>query len=65
MTYDPFLLPQFFQRQWNIFNWIMAQVNHLIDRRQFGALRVRSTTHALVSLSHHISTAFLKNLINV
>lgn len=35
-------------------NWIMAQINHLIDRRQFGALRGRSTTHALVSLFHHL-----------
>ena len=35
-------------------NWIMAQINHLIDRRQFGALRERSTTHALVSFFHHL-----------
>ena len=32
----------------------MAQINHLIDRRQFGALRGRSTTHALVSFFHHL-----------
>ena len=34
--------------------WIMKQINHLIDRRQFGALPDLSTTHALVSFFHHL-----------
>ena len=34
--------------------WIMTLINHLIDRKQFGALRGLSTTHALVSFFHHL-----------
>jgi hypothetical protein len=45
-------------------NWLMAQINHLIDQRQFGALRGRSTAHALYPIST-IPTTFLRNLINV
>ena len=34
--------------------WIMKQINRLIDRRQIEALPGLSTTHALVSLFHHL-----------
>ena len=36
--------------------WILNVIEATIDRRQFGALKGRSTTHALVSLLHSWST---------
>ena len=36
--------------------WILNIIETTIDRRQFGALKGRSTTHALVSLLHSWST---------
>lgn len=34
--------------------WIMPQIRHLIDKRQFGSLSGLSTTHALLSFVHHL-----------
>ena len=36
--------------------WILDAIETTIDRRQFGALKGRSTTHALVSLLHSWAT---------
>jgi len=36
--------------------WILNVIETTIDRRQFGALKGRSTTHALVSLLHSLAT---------
>ena len=33
--------------------WIMSQIRHLVDRKQFGSLAGLSTTHALLSFFHH------------
>jgi hypothetical protein len=33
-------------------NWILAKVTNKLDVRQFGALRGRSTTHALTAITH-------------
>ena len=32
----------------------MSQIRHLVDRQQFGSLAGLSTTHALLSLFHHL-----------
>ena len=37
--------------------WILNVIETTIDHRQFGALKGRSTTHALVSLLHSWATA--------
>ncbi len=34
--------------------WIMSQIRHLVDRKQFGSLAGLSTTHALLSFFHHL-----------
>ena len=34
--------------------WIMSQIQHLVDRKQFGSLSGLSTTHALLSFAHHL-----------
>ena len=34
--------------------WIMSQIRQLIDLNQFGSLAGLSTTHALLSLVHHL-----------
>ena len=34
--------------------WMMPQIRHLIDRKQFGSLAGLSTTHALLSFAHHL-----------
>ena len=34
--------------------WIMSQIRQLIDLNQFGSLPGLSTTHALLSLVHHL-----------
>ena len=34
--------------------WIMSQIRHLVDRKQFGSLAGLSTTHALLSFVHHL-----------
>ena len=34
--------------------WMMSQIRHLIDRKQFGSLAGLSTTHALLSFAHHL-----------
>ena len=34
--------------------WIMSQIRHLVDRKQFGSLASLSTTHALLSFVHHL-----------
>jgi len=36
--------------------WILDVIETTTDRRQFGALKGRSTTHALLSLLHSWST---------
>jgi len=33
--------------------WILERVNNKLDARQYGALKGRSTTHALVDMMHH------------
>ena len=37
--------------------WILEAVGHQLDTNQYGALKQRSTSHALVSVLHHWSTA--------
>ena len=37
--------------------WILEAVGHQLDTNQYGALKERSTSHALVSVLHHWSTA--------
>ena len=37
--------------------WILEAVGHQLDNNQYGALKQRSTSHALVSVLHHWSTA--------
>ena len=34
--------------------WIMSQIRHLVDRKQFGSLAGLSTTHALLPFFHHL-----------
>ena len=34
--------------------WIMSQIRHLVERKQFGSLAGLSTTHALLSFVHHL-----------
>ena len=40
--------------------WIMERVGDSLDNRQYGALRRRSTTHALVDMLHHWHAAIDK-----
>ena len=35
-------------------DWIMSQIRHLVDRKQFRSLAGLSTTHALLSFFHHL-----------
>ena len=37
--------------------WILEAVGHQLDTNQYGALKERSTSHALVSVLHHWSNA--------
>ena len=41
--------------------WIFAEIGDKIDKRQFGALRGRSTTHALIDILHHWHEALNNN----
>ena len=46
--------------------WILEAVSHQLDTNQYGALKERSTFHALVSVLHHLSTALHNgNLVSV
>ena len=36
-----------------VVEWIMSQIRHLVERKQFGSLAGLSTTHALLSFVHH------------
>ena len=38
-------------------SWILERIEHRLDSRQYGALRGRSTTHALVDALHHWHSA--------
>jgi Reverse transcriptase (RNA-dependent DNA polymerase) len=38
-------------------SWILERIEHQLDSRQYGALRGRSTTHALVDALHHWHSA--------
>ena len=37
-----------------IADWLIRSISDKIDKRQFGSLKGSSTTHALLSLIHHI-----------
>jgi len=39
-------------------NWIIGYVRGKLDNRQYGSLKGRSTTHALIDMVHHWSNAF-------
>ena len=36
-----------------VVEWIMSQIRHLVERKQFGSLAGLSTTHSLLSFVHH------------
>jgi len=43
-------------------SWILKRVGSSLDHRQYGTLRQRSTTHALVDMLHHWHAAVDKHL---
>ena len=48
-------------------DWLMHLINEKIDKRKFGSLKNSSTTHALLSLIHHLSneTDAQKNVVRI
>jgi hypothetical protein len=40
--------------------WILTYVTGYLDRRQYGGIKGRSTTHALVDMLHHWHQAIVK-----
>ena len=54
ISLTPTLAKQF---QWFVSQWILEEVTPQINERQFGAVKGRSTTHALVDRLHHCHEA--------
>ena len=48
-------------------DWLMELIDEKIDKRQFGSLKNSSTTHALLSLLHHLlnETDVSKNAVRI
>ena len=46
-------------------SWILERVSSRLDDHQYGALKQRSTTHALVDMLHHWHTALDLSLIHI
>ena len=45
-------------------DWLMHFINEKIDKRQFGSLKNASTTHALLSLIHHLLNELMTLTLN-